>query len=268
MQKVGPWVPIGLVFGLAPLVIALSLFTPETLSLNIGRNTDHGARVSLEEHLQKAWQDLFLSISLLKNSNIALSLVAFIIHPVLFAASSSTLSQYASKYFGWSLAETSYLLSPLGVLQLCVLLIVPKLAKTLTNKSGRFRLSEFSKDLFLLRLSLVLIIIGSVIEGMSHSIGFFFLGLTVTSLGSPNGPLSRAVVTAYVEPQQTSRLYALTSMLETGGSMLGGPVLAWCFSLGMSKRGIWAGIPWFYVAGLASFVLVSLMGLHPPSSRD
>jgi len=81
------------------------------------------------------------------------------------------------------------------------------------------------------------------------------VGLTVGTIAFPHGPLGRDVATSYVDPQQTSRLYALISMLEAGGALLGGPVLAWCFNVGLSRQGLWRGLSWFYVAGL---VLVAL----------
>jgi len=47
------------------------------------------------------------------------------------------------------------------------------------------------------------------------------VGLTVGTIAFAHGPLGRAVATSYVDPQQTSRLYTLISMLETGGALLG-----------------------------------------------
>jgi MFS-type transporter involved in bile tolerance (Atg22 family) len=267
MEHLGPWFPILTVFGISPFVFGLLLFVPETLPVKlrevtlIGREED---QPSLADRLRKASKELGVSLALLKNPNIALSLPAFLIQPALFAAYSSTLAQHISTYFGWSLAQTSYLLSPLGVLQLVVIVLLPRASGCLTSVSGRFRLSVFSKNLLLTKISLLFLIAGALIEGFSRDIVLFIAGLTVGTFGGSHGPLCRAVATTYVGPQQTSRLYALISILETGGAVLGGPVLAWCFNIGLLKKGVWVGLPWFYVAGLVLVALGCLVFLREP----
>ncbi|KAH6845774.1 major facilitator superfamily domain-containing protein [Chaetomium sp. MPI-CAGE-AT-0009] len=267
MEHMGPWFPVSLVFCITPFVFILVLFLPETLPIKLQDASQPEETRSLAQKLRQEAKELGVSFSLLKNRDIALSLPAFLIQPALFAAYSSTLSQHISTYFGWSLAQTSYLLSPLGILQLIIIALLPFLSGFLTKETGRFRLSIFSKDLLLTRISLLLLITGAVIEGFSREIVLFLVGLTVGNIGSSHGPLCRAIATSYVEPQQTSRLYALISMLETGGAMLGGPVLAWCFNIGLSKKGMWTGLPWFYVAGLVLVALVSLTFLRAPKPR-
>ncbi|KAH6637258.1 general substrate transporter [Chaetomium tenue] len=267
MEHVGPWFPVGLVFCITPFVFVLVLFLPETLPIKLQDASEREEPRPLTQKVREELKELGVSFSLLKNRNIALSLPAFLIQPALFAAYTSTLAQHISTYFGWSLAQTSYLLSPLSVLQLVVIVLLPFLSGFLTKETGRFRLSTFSKDTLLAKISLSLLIAGAAIEGFSRGIALFLVGLTIGSIGSSHGPLCRAIMTSYVEPQQTSRLYALISMLETGGAMLGGPVLAWCFNIGLSKKGIWMGLPWFYVAGLVLVALVSLVFLRAPKPK-
>lgn len=267
MEHMGPWFPVGLVFCITPFVFALVLFLPETLPIKLQAASQQEEPRPLAQKVREEVKELGVSFALLKNRNIALSLPAFLIQPALFAAYSSTLAQHISTYFGWSLAQTSYLLSPLGILQLVIIVLLPFISGFLTKETGRFRLSIFSKDLLLTRISLLLLIAGATIEGFSRDIVLFLVGLTVGSIGSSHGPLCRAIATSYVEPQQTSRLYALISMLETGGAMLGGPVLAWCFNIGLSKKGFWIGLPWFYVAGLVLVALLSLVFLRAPKPK-
>jgi PCFT/HCP family folate transporter-like MFS transporter 1/3 len=196
-------------------------------------------------------------------------LVTFFIQPALFAAYTSTLAQYVSNYFHWTLAETSYILSPpLGILHLAVILILPPLSAALTNASGRFRMSVFSKDLLLTKISLLFLIAGAILEGFSTGIVLFLVGLTIGTLGSADTSFARAVATAYVEPHMTSQLYALTSMAETSGAFIGGPVLAWCFGVGLSRGGMWRGLPWFYAAGLLVVALGALMFVRRPEGEE
>jgi PCFT/HCP family folate transporter-like MFS transporter 1/3 len=267
MEHMGPWFPVSLVFCITPFVFILVIFLPETLPIKLQDASQPEETRSLAQKLREEAKEFRVSFSLLKNRNLALSLPAFLIQPALFAAYTSTLAQHISTYFGWSLAQTSYLLSPLTILQLIIIALLPFLSGFLTKETGRFRLSVFSKDLVLTRISLSLLITGAVIEGFSREIVLFLVGLTVGTIGSSHGPLCRAIATSYVEPQQTSRLYALISMLETGGAMLGGPVLAWCFNIGLSKKGMWTGLPWFYVAGLVLVALASLTFLRAPKPK-
>ncbi|KAJ4288828.1 hypothetical protein N0V88_007155 [Collariella sp. IMI 366227] len=101
--------------------------------------------------MREAARELGVSFSLLKNRNIPLFLPAFLIGPAMFTAYSSTLAQHMSTYFGWTLAQTNYLLSPLTLLKLIMIAFLPSATGFLTNPSGRFRLSVFSKDLLLIR---------------------------------------------------------------------------------------------------------------------
>ncbi|KAK4101299.1 general substrate transporter [Parathielavia hyrcaniae] len=267
MENLGPWFPVILVYCITPFVFLLLLFLPETLPIKLRDATDDQEERSLSDRLRGELKELAVSLTLLKDRNIALTLPAFLLQPVLFAASTSTVSQHISTYFGWSLAQTSYLLSPLTVLHLVIIVILPKSTSFLTNPSGRFRLSVFSKDLLLTRLSLLFIFAGMFIEGLSRGIVLFLVGLTVGAFGSSYGALCRSITTGYVEPQQTSRLYALISMLETGSALLGGPVLAVCFNVGLSKKGLWSGLPWFYVATLVLIPLACLAFLRAPKEK-
>ena len=268
MEKISPWFPILSVFAITPFVFGILLFIPETLPVKPSAAPDGEPQTPLgvpKQPAREALRELFVSLALLKNRNVLLSMVGFFIAPALFAAHSSTLSQYVSKYFGWTLAQTSYVLGPpLSVLHLVIIVLIPHMSSLLTAPAGRFRLSVFSKDLLITKVSLLLIILGSLMEGVSQGIVLFIVGLTVGSLGSAHGPLLRAVATSYVEPNQTSRLYSLISMLETAGALIGGPVLAKLFSIGLAKRGLWIGLPWFYVAALVSVALTALMFLQRP----
>lgn len=267
MEYLGPWFPVIMVFCITPFVFALMLFLPETLPIKL-RETEQEEQPPFSQKLREAANEFGVSFALLKNPNIALSLPAFLIQPALFAAYSSTLAQHISTYFGWSLAQTNYLLSPLGILQLVIIVLIPRASGFLTNRSGRFRLSVFSKDILLTKISLLVLISGAIIEGFSREVALFIIGLTIGTFGSSHGPLCRAIATSYVDPQHTSRLFALISMLEMGGALLGGPVLAWCFSIGLSRKGLWTGLPWFYIAGLVLLALVSLTFMKPPKQND
>lgn len=269
MEKINPWFPVLLVFVLTPTVFIILLFIPETLPIKqTPAEQEPGSSDISKKPFREALAEIRVSLSLLQNRNISLAMVSFFIQPALFAAYSSTMGQHVSKYFGWTLAQTSYLLGPpLSLLHLVVIILVPWISSVLMLPTGRFRLSVFSKDLFLTRASLFLMICAALLEGFSREAVLFVIGLALGTLGSANGPLLRAIVTSHVQPDETSRLYSLISVMDTSGALIGGPILALCFNVGLSRKGLWIGLPWFYVALLITVAFVALSFLRPPPKK-
>lgn len=269
MEKINPWFPVLLVFALTPTVFIILLFIPETLPIKpTPAEQEPGSSDISKKPFREALAEIRVSLSLLQNRNISLAMVNFFIQPALFAAYSSTMGQHVSKYFGWTLAQTSYLLGPpLSLLHLVVIILVPWISSVLMLPTGRFRLSVFSKDLFLTRASLFLMICAALLEGFSREAVLFVIGLALGTLGSANGPLLRAIVTSHVQPDETSRLYSLISVMDTSGALIGGPILALCFNVGLSRKGLWTGLPWFYVALLITIAFVALSFLRPPPKK-
>ncbi|TIC99773.1 Efflux pump ustT [Colletotrichum higginsianum] len=285
MERYGPWVPIRLVFVFTPSVFLIMLLLPETLrggkassSLSPPPSPD-GPNKQQQQQQQVSFSDavreglahglseLRESISILRNRNILLCLVPPLISSPLAAAQMHTLPQYISKNFGWTLAQTSFLLSPLGLGHLGILLVLPWISTVIVNPAGRFRRTGFGKDALLAKASYMMIAGGALIEALSRDIVVFLVGLVVGTLGSASGPLTRAMITEFVSTEHTSRLYALTSMVDTLGSPLGGPVLAWAFSVGLEKKGGWKGLPWFYVSFLATLALAALALVREPREK-
>ncbi|KAF6803475.1 major facilitator superfamily transporter [Colletotrichum sojae] len=274
MERLGPWVPIKLVFLFTPFVLLVMVLLPETLRPKADAE-EAAASAAADVPMTSAVRDAFAnallelrrSLPILRDRNVLLCLAPPLVQGALMSAHSTTLSQYVSKHFGWTLAQTSYLLSPLGLLHLAVLGILPRVSSLLTDPRGRFRRTAFGKDALLARASFFIIAAGAVVEGVGRDVAVFALGLAMGTLGSASGPLSRAVITAFVDPGDTSRLYALTSMVDTLGSPLGGPALAWTFSVGLERKGIWTGLPWFYVSTLAASAATALVFVGEPRRR-
>ncbi|KAL6878946.1 major facilitator superfamily domain-containing protein [Trichoderma novae-zelandiae] len=267
MERFGPWVPIFVACSSFPLTMLLFCFIPETL--RVDRRTKMGDNdvsiKALRQQLSNSLTDLREALGLLKNPSIPLVLLTFLFQSARFTAYTSTIIQYVSKHFGWRLAETSFLLAPFGLLNLTVLAVLPKISDMLMSR--RFGYSSFGKDLFLTRYSTVLLLVGALIEGFSHNIALFVIGLFVETFGAAASPLARATVTHYVEPEFVSRLYALVSTSEIVGSFIGGPVLAWCFDVGLQKKGVWTGLPWFYIALLSTITWIGLLFVRPPPAK-
>ncbi|KAH7318387.1 major facilitator superfamily domain-containing protein [Stachybotrys elegans] len=265
MKRYGPWVPIIVVLAITPFLFCLFFFIPETLAKH-GKSSDDdaeegGRAPTVRQQVAEGLRDLAASLTMLKNPSILLVLVTFLVQNARFAAYVSLLAQYMSKHFLWRLADTSLLLSPLGLLNLALLAVLPTVSKMLMSRMGY---TTFGKDLLLTQVSTVLIVIGAFIEAFSHNVVLFVFGLVIGTLGAADSPLARATVSHYVEPQYISRLYGLISMVEILGSFIGSPVLAWLFDKGLQHKGIWIGLPYFYIGVLCCISLVALMFVRPP----
>ncbi|KAF7550052.1 hypothetical protein G7Z17_g5968 [Cylindrodendrum hubeiense] len=269
MQRYGPWLPIYIVFALLPVIFVILFLLPETLTIKIKNKQDEADEPqtkSFRGHMEQGLKELILSLEILKNNrSVPLIIVTFFIQNARFYSASTILSQYVSKHFGWRLAEISIMLSPLGILNLAVLAGLPYVSKMLL--SPRFRMTPFKRDLFLTRVSTCILVIGAIVQGFSHNVVVFLFGLFITVFGAADSPLARATVSHYVQPEFTSRLYALIAMIEVVGSFIGGPVLAWCFDRGLKRKGIWIGMPWFYVGFLCFLAWVALLLVKPPKKH-
>jgi MFS transporter, PCFT/HCP family, solute carrier family 46 (folate transporter), member 1 len=267
MAKYGPWVPIYVTLFAIPPILIILMMIPETL---VKKQKADGAKLGMRDHIANGIKEFSSAFQILKKVDICLVLVVFFFLNPRAAAQSSTLTQYISKHFGWTLAQTSILLSPLSIVEMLVLGLLPKLSDVLT--SPRFGFTNFRRDLFLTRVSMLLLAVAILIQGISTNIVIFLFALFVAQLGSAVNPLARATVSHFVDPAYTSRLYALIGMVEVLGSFTGGPVLAWFFSKGLELKGIFTGLPWFYVSFLCFLTFTALLFVKPPppgkSSED
>ncbi|EFY91813.1 hypothetical protein MAC_02098 [Metarhizium acridum CQMa 102] len=264
MTNFGPWVPVYVALTVTPFMLCVFFFIPETLNVETRtlRNKDQTFAQAFKEHVGKGLDDLMHSVDMIKNINIPLLLLTFFFQSARFAAYTSVLAQYISKHFGWKLAETSLLLSPLGVLNLIILVALPKLSEILVSR--RFKFTVFGKDLFLTQASTFLIILGALIEAFSHNVILFLFGLFIGTFGAADSPLARATVSHYVDAKSISKLYALIGMMEVSGSFIAGPVLAKLFNIGLERKGIFIGLPWFYMAFLCGIAFMALLFVRPP----
>jgi MFS family permease len=264
MTNFGPWVPIYIALIVTPFMLCVFFFIPETLHIETRSKSNHGQtfKAAFKEHIGKGLDDLMHSLDMIKNINVPIVLLTFFFQSARLSAYTSILIQYISKHFGWKLGETSLLLSPLGVLNLIVLLALPKVSEILVSR--RFKFTVFGKDLFLTKVSTLLIIVGALIEAFSHNVVLFLFGLFIGTFGAADSPLARATVSHYVDAKSISKLYALIGMVEVSGSFIGGPVLAKLFNIGLERKGIFIGLPWLYIAFLCGLAFIALLFVRPP----
>jgi MFS family permease len=277
MQTYGPWLPIRIIFATVPFMFLAMLALPETLRIKLGEDdeedddgVEEGLRpdlplgATLRGQVRSGLKELRGVFAIVKDRNIKLCLLPPLIGNAMWSAGTSILSQYISKYYGWTLAETTYLMSPLGVVNVLVLAGLPWVSARLVDPEGRYRLSGFKKDLLLLRVAYAIMGFALLIQAVSWNIVVLLIGLFFGTLGGVSSPLARAVVTDFVDKKETSRLYAMISIVEMFGAFIGGPVVAAAFALGMDKGGVLRGLPFFYVSFLCFCALGAMLLVREP----
>ncbi|CAK7206552.1 hypothetical protein SEUCBS139899_009348 [Sporothrix eucalyptigena] len=222
---------------------------------------------TIPAHVRETLQHLQKTVTVLRRSRAALLLLpSFLFTPAIQSVQGSILAQSVSKRFGWSLAQTGYLFSFRGIVTVVVLALIPVMSKYIlmgskdqNHKRRGLGLTENAKDLLLARTSLVCLVVGNILMAASASLATLVVGLVLSTLAVGFGSMTRSLITHYFleeakqssghnsasstgensDDDHTSRLYSLTGMVETFGSVLAGPLLAWTFSSGLALGGGW-----------------------------
>ncbi|RFU29458.1 hypothetical protein B7463_g6868, partial [Scytalidium lignicola] len=234
MEIGSPWGPILLVFIITLLATSLIIFIPETLQIDENGNShlqDQTIHSVIKFYVQQTFIKAKESISILKYFSLVIILLTFLIQMPIALATSQFFIQYISKRFDWPLSKTGYLLAVQAVVNIFLILVVlPGLSKLLLSSFFNFTASR--KGLILAQFSALFIIVGSLLLAGSN-ITIVVFGIIIITFGTGLAPLCRSLITNFIDPQHTSRLYTLIGIVEALGSLFTGPVLAWSFSAGM-----------------------------------
>ncbi|KAF4637074.1 hypothetical protein G7Y89_g1021 [Cudoniella acicularis] len=270
-----PW--ISLILGQCLIVLGASLivFIPETLHLRISPATGMLVKApasrddlssskkidkstfytTVKSQISDKLSQVKSATSVLHSLPILLLLFTFLSMP--FAKQSIDLSlRYISKRFSWKLREAGFLLSLRAFINIILLFaILPIFSKILMERLG---FSSRGKDLFLSRLSILVLVIGAIMIAASPTIGLTIVGLIVWTLGTGFSSLTRSLVTTLVDKEHIGRLYSMIAIIETLGALIAGPTVNGLYSLGISKGGSWIGLPYFCLAIICSLAAVAL----------
>ncbi|KAL1898513.1 hypothetical protein Sste5346_003417 [Sporothrix stenoceras] len=248
-------------------------------------------------HMRETFKQLQKTLAVLRRSRPALLLLpSYLFTPAIQGVQGGILAQSVSKRFGWSLTQTGYLFSFKGIVTVIVLIFIPIVSKYIlvgtvqssspSKKRGctGLGMSETRKDLFLARASLSCLVVGNLLMATSKSLSALVLGLVLSTLAVGFGSVTRSLITHFFleedkltpktvtingvfatteggKDDHTSRLYTLTGMVETAGSVLAGPLLAWTFSSGLALGGLWVGLPFYYVTCLCVAALACMLAI-------
>ena len=252
------WPPLIIASLCAPLGLIFIIFIPETLDLKRTADLNTPTRgqsflQSIKSYLQQAVVWISKSSSILKSSTVTLILLTFLIQIPLVLARGQFFVQYISKRFEWKLVDTGYLLSLRGIISIFILLVVlPGLSKLHITW-----VSAPQKDLTLARYSAAFLILGSLLLA-GPNISSVISGVIIITFGDGLGSLCRSLITTFIDAKYTSRLYTLIGIVETISMLYSGSALAWFFTLGMKQKGIWLGLPYWWLASMCVLVFIAL----------
>ncbi|KAF2217215.1 hypothetical protein CERZMDRAFT_93267 [Cercospora zeae-maydis SCOH1-5] len=269
MNLVGPWPLLWVAVVLLLSAGIPFIFIPETLRADPQVETK---TLTFAATLANARQ----SLSLLKSPWLAMLLLTSLLTQPITPATSVSLPQFVSKRYDIKVQNTGYVQTVSGAVQVfMVLLGLPILSRYILapRTSGTpWKImhadNEQRRDLILARFSFILVILGTLVLAAALSLGTFVLGLVVLSLGSGYSSYTRALMSLYVDKEQTSTLFSLVAMLDVLGAIYAGVSFAKLFSVGMDHGGIWVGLPFFVLAIVTTVAIVPLFLLRLPKAES
>ena len=273
IMKKDPWLSFTLGMILQATAIPISLFLPETLGakrpgetqkkeekLSEKTNPDffgdgrkgrgRGSRLVRKfkdnaGFMAKDWRVLFFACT----------------YPIRMMMNSldSQIMQYIPQRYHWSIANTTNLQAvQSGVAMAVLLLILPAVSSYLLKKRGY---SSNRKDIFLVRLGFFGYGLGLLIIGFAPTIFFFVIGMITVTFAAGSGAAIRALLTSWVQQNEVARLYTALGIIETLGSMGGGPLISTVYNAGLSayykekeSKPLILGLPWI----CAGFIMICL----------
>lgn len=273
-----PWIP--LLLGIGTIVFGASLiaFIPETLHMRIRsvkvtgsaegrRRSSHGldpapSSFNIQEQIRGALKDLPNFTSMLRTTPILLLLSTFIINQLTYQFANFS-TQYVSTQFSWTLAQAGYLTSMRATIIIILLLaILPLSFKILDG----YRISNNTRDLYLARASIVFYVLGCLLVSVPN-IGIVIIGLITFSFGAGFESLCRSLITSLVDQEQTGRLYAVISVVDTLGAFMAPLLMAGLFNMGL-KEGGWLGLPFFGAACVMAAIAVVVWAVRLPQPKE
>ncbi|KAL4962564.1 putative MFS transporter [Aspergillus stella-maris] len=275
LMAINPWIPLLVGCGTVMLGLTAVWCLPETINLV---KKESGGSISGSEsgrqgqdHTMRREENWSPKYTPLRKVRRFLQPYLFIFTPrlltLLFSfmlyqialGSSSFLTQYISTRFNWTLAKAQLLLSLHSLITIPVFaFLIPHL----TNRTFGL-LFPPRKDLYIATLSIISLALGSLGIGLSPAIFLTVPSLCIHALGAGFPLAMRSLVTAFVERDETAKLYAVVEVVQSLGSMLGSLVVTNAFEVGLGMGGghvglayVLSGILFGAISGALGFVKV------------
>ncbi|KFY38674.1 hypothetical protein V495_06427 [Pseudogymnoascus sp. VKM F-4514 (FW-929)] len=281
LMKWSPWPPM--LLGIAMMAVGATcfLFIPESLHARPSKSLATSAPVSPRTTppspsrkpagfvavFKKTLRTTLHSTSLIKSTPARLLLSTFFY--ILIASQMVQLAlRDISARFHWSLAQSGYLMSIRAAIDMVVLLAILPIASHLLTRPGGPALTTRAKDYLLAILSAVAMVIGCFLLGLSPPLPLVLTALAIFALGNGFMGMCRALLTELVPGDQVASLYAAVGVVEILGSIMGGPVLAKLYGIGLEWGGVWRGGPFFVVGIVAMWCVGALLWARRVEAKE
>jgi hypothetical protein len=217
-MKLNPWIPmiVGLLIQLAPIPLAIAL--PETLKKHVPEEEPLPApplpspvatenAVAPNPAVRQLLEPIKDSVKFLFTDWRVPPLVLTFFTHLLLMNSVILSTLYISKRYGWLISDATFLSSlRAGVNIIVFLVLLPALGSLLMRK---YAFTGLQKDLWLARISCVLVAVGYAIFGLAPNIALSIVGMTIFTLGNGHTYLIRSFMTSLVEQHHLARLYTI-----------------------------------------------------------
>lgn len=255
VNKMGDWTSIWIGLGLCCSAMPISLLLPETKNTP-GHNTRHmvpeetdlDLKPTFATKMEAMWREA-VSIAryqFWENTLLGLSLFSLLFTSIARALP-MILNQYAYRRYNMTWAEVGLLTSVKSFVALGVTaLLLPALDYFLRNKC---HMSLIHKDMWLVRISILVMMVGALCVGLSPTVSLLIASLTIYGLGSGYEFAMRAML-AQVAGDRVATVYTTMSFMESAGDLIASPSLAYVYQVGLRWGGGWIGLPFFTLAGL------------------
>lgn len=270
VNKSGDWTSLWVGTGLCCSVIPVCLLLPETKNTP-GHNTRHmvpqetdlSLKPTLSAKMEAMWRETvgIARYQFLENTLLGLGLFSLLFTSI-GRALPMVLSQYAYRRYSMSWAEVGLLTSVKAFVALgMTALVLPSLDYFLRTKC---HMSLIHKDMWLVRSSILVMLVGALCVGLSPTTSSLIASLTIFGLGSGYEFAMRAML-AQVAGDRVATVYTTMSFMESAGELIASPLLAYLYQVGLRWGGGWIGLPFFFMAGLFGVAAVIIWSV---STKD
>ncbi|KAK2616974.1 hypothetical protein QQS21_000063 [Conoideocrella luteorostrata] len=264
LTEKNPWLAVYI--GLATTCIGtiLILFLPATRDVTSLERMDQprenqGSRSGnfvsqLYSHCKTAAKPLVSAARLVCVNNkrlFALLLAIFLAYTSPYAGLLATF--YSIERLRWNMEQASLVMLVKSWSGLVLnALILPIVAQVLI----RLRFTPVEKDLWLARGTILAVMVGSLITGLSNSKAVLITGTVLLSPDNAFLLAARSLLAIFNREQRIGMLFSLVATMEIVSTLVGRPFLTWLFKVGAKWEPEWSGLPFFVVFILTGIALI------------
>ncbi|CEJ83810.1 hypothetical protein VHEMI03266 [[Torrubiella] hemipterigena] len=265
--RAGLWFSIWLGLAFITLTIPLAWFLPETRVPSSSKTPgDETGKSAILQQIRTVCRETgrVARYQFLENTALGLSLFS-LIFTTLGRSLPVVVEKYANRRYGLSWAEVGLLGSVRSFVALGTTAVVLPLVDVLLRK--KLNISLAAKDMWLVRGSILIMLLGSICVGLSKSTVMFVSSLAVFGLGSGYEYAMRGLL-AQIAGDSIATVYTTMSLMETIGELIAGPMLARLYRVGLGWGGDWIGLPLFAIAGLFTIAAIIVWFIRLPDNSE